>query len=214
MASITGKVLIVDDNPADLQSVSDLLIARGFETLTASGSSEAFHLVRTSNVCVAIVDKNLAPGDFDGNQAAGKITEISPACKIIMFTITPDPKDDREARSLGLYYYFPKSNIYTEAFIETVRNAMGGKPSPYLLSPPTTNLELEASHYEKDRPELAATVCADRARQLQGAHDWNQAAVWWERAYQNCIKAKGAIPTCRDYRDAATRCRKLGSGSV
>jgi DNA-binding NtrC family response regulator len=209
MASRRGTVLVVDDNPDARKSLLDVLSSAGYEVLTADGGPAAFALLqRNKSFEVAIVDYNMP--DFDGFQVAAKIREILPACRIIMFTIEPTIETENLSVASGLYYYLPKSTWFS-ILIPTIERAMRGEPPPRPTERPKDYEKLVSQYEEEHVYELAAQACEARARELELAGQWEKAADWYVKAFQDCGKARGvASEYCKKYRFLAEAARRLG----
>lgn len=88
------KVLIVDDNPAILDIVSELVSGAGFDPLTASGGKEALEKAATERPDLVLLDINMP--DMDGWTVLRKLKEegITATTKVMMLTATTDVGTD------------------------------------------------------------------------------------------------------------------------
>ena len=74
-----GTVLLVDDEPAVLRSLSRALERHGFQVVTASSVLDAFARADRSPPDFAVLDLNLDDGH--GLQLIETLQEISPGCR-------------------------------------------------------------------------------------------------------------------------------------
>lgn len=88
------KVLIVDDNPAIQDIVSELVSGAGFSPLTASGGKEALEKAGAERPDLILLDINMP--DMDGWTVLRKLKEdgITAGTKVMMLTATTDVGTD------------------------------------------------------------------------------------------------------------------------
>ncbi len=88
------KVLIVDDNPAIQDIVSELVSGAGFSPLTASGGKEALEKAGAERPDLILLDINMP--DMDGWTVLRKLKEdgITTGTKVMMLTATTDVGTD------------------------------------------------------------------------------------------------------------------------
>ncbi|MFK7818436.1 MAG: hybrid sensor histidine kinase/response regulator, partial [Planctomycetaceae bacterium] len=102
------KILIVDDNEANLQTIARLLNAMGFEAKTAHAKATAIAEVQSWQPDVVFLDIHM-PG-ADGFEVANAIrkTEVGPGVKIIAVTGDAIESVRRRALSNGFDAFLPK----------------------------------------------------------------------------------------------------------
>jgi len=85
-----SKILIVDDNAAVLEVVSELVAAAGFTSITASGGKECLEKVATENPDLILLDINMP--DIDGWSVLRQLKEkgLTNRIKVVMLTATTD----------------------------------------------------------------------------------------------------------------------------
>ncbi|MDD1764911.1 MAG: response regulator, partial [Methanomassiliicoccales archaeon] len=85
-----SKILIVDDNTAVLEVVSELVAAAGFTSITASGGKECLEKVATENPDLILLDINMP--DIDGWSVLRQLKEkgLTNRIKVVMLTATTD----------------------------------------------------------------------------------------------------------------------------
>jgi DNA-binding response OmpR family regulator len=88
------KVLIVDDNPAIQDIVSELVTEAGFTPLTASGGKEALEKAASEHPDLMLLDINMP--DMDGWSVLRKLKEqgITNTTRVMMLTATTDVGTD------------------------------------------------------------------------------------------------------------------------
>ncbi len=79
-----GRILLVDDNEAFLDSTKDVLEDEGYEIVTASSGSEAIRQVEAHAFDVVLMDIKM-PG-LSGVEAFVEMKKLNPAVKVIMCT--------------------------------------------------------------------------------------------------------------------------------
>jgi DNA-binding response OmpR family regulator len=85
-----SKVLIVDDNAAVLDVVSELVSSAGFTSITASGGKECLEKVNTEHPDLILLDINMP--DLDGWSILRELKEkgLTDKIKVMMLTATTD----------------------------------------------------------------------------------------------------------------------------
>jgi DNA-binding response OmpR family regulator len=85
--SVTGAtVLVVDDEPAVLDTVRDGLAAHGYQVLTAAGADEAIQVAHghAGTIALALIDV-VMPG-ASGPQVAQRLHETRPDLKVLFMS--------------------------------------------------------------------------------------------------------------------------------
>lgn len=113
------KVLVVDDEPACLESIELLLTLQGFEVLAVATGHEAIADVTRFCPDVAIIDWMLRD-ELDGLQVAGALIEAIPGLGIIIITGYPSDDVERRIRQYPGARYLAKPNRADE-LIKVVR---------------------------------------------------------------------------------------------
>ena len=96
------RIFLVEDNPAALQGMSDLLTDSGYEVTPIGGFMEAKRLLDQEVPDLLIVDIRL--GDYNGLHLVVRQHLAHPNCRIIVTTGFPDPVLEGEARGYGAVY--------------------------------------------------------------------------------------------------------------
>lgn len=118
-----AKVLVVDDNPADMLNLRGMLERAGHQVITASSGSEAVETVRTQALQAVFMD--VVMENMDGYRATREIMEQTPdkAPPIIMVTSKNQKADKVWAQLQGAKGYVVKP--YTqEQILEALSQAL------------------------------------------------------------------------------------------
>jgi two-component system, cell cycle response regulator DivK len=117
------KILIVEDNPVNLELFRDLLEIAGHEILEAVTGYEAISMAKTRLPDLILMDIQLP--DMDGYEAAMKLKEMPLTQKIPVVALTAHAMDgDREkALERGCDAYISKP-IDTRTFVSEVEKAL------------------------------------------------------------------------------------------
>jgi DNA-binding NtrC family response regulator len=111
MAKINGSVLIVDDNPGILESLS-FIIGQDFkEVETVSQPAKFTSLLQSGNYDVILLDMNFSPGARNGNEGLfwlRKIREHDPQAVVILITAYGDVQLAVEAMKAGATDFIEK----------------------------------------------------------------------------------------------------------
>jgi len=86
------KILVVDDEPALVKVIAQVLTKKGYEVLEADNGQEALRLFFTHKPDMVLLDV-VMPG-LDGWQTCNRIRDISPTIPIIMLTGKRKTEDD------------------------------------------------------------------------------------------------------------------------
>lgn len=142
------KILIVDDEPANLRSL-ERLFRKDYEVLTAGSGAEALELLQQHDVAVLITDQRM-PG-MTGIELLKKTVPIRPRMVRIILTGYTDVDALVEAINCGQVYRYVAKPWNNEELLLTVRRAL--------------------EHYETNRKgyelELANQRLGSRLREIQ-----------------------------------------------
>jgi len=121
---IEAKILVIDDNPLNIELVSDLLDANGFRVYSAASGEEGIRLARELLPDLVLMDVSL-PG-IDGVSATKEL-KADPATRAIKVVgLTAHALKNEETTTLNRYFdgYLSKP-FDTRTFIETIRRFVG-----------------------------------------------------------------------------------------
>jgi UDP-3-O-acyl N-acetylglucosamine deacetylase len=118
-------ILIVDDEPGILSTLSQILGDEGYRTLTTTSGEEALELFRNERPAVVFLDIWLP--DRDGLEALQVIREIDPEASVIMMSGHGTSETAVKAMKMGAADYLEKPLSYDQA-VEAVEGVLGKKP--------------------------------------------------------------------------------------
>jgi two-component system cell cycle response regulator DivK len=122
-----GKVLVVEDNPANMTLATFLLKSAGHTVLTATDAESGLSLARNEQPDLILMDIQL-PG-MDGLQATAllKADEATRAIPVIALTALAMKGDEERIRAAGCDGYIAKPLAYRE-FLATISNRLVRAP--------------------------------------------------------------------------------------
>ena len=114
------SILIVEDNPLNLELISDILEANGYAITTAVNGADALKQVDTDQPDLILMDIQL-PG-LDGLTVTGMIKEKPGFDKVPIIALTAHAMrgDEEKAREAGCDGYISKP-IDTRSITQTIR---------------------------------------------------------------------------------------------
>ena len=124
MSPDTARVLIVEDNPANMTLATFLLQSAGYEVLSATDAESGVAMARDRQPSLILMDIQL-PG-MDGLQATAllKADEATRAIPVIALTALAMKGDEERIRAAGCDGYIAKPLAY-KAFLATVSAQLG-----------------------------------------------------------------------------------------
>ncbi|HMF86851.1 MAG TPA: response regulator [Gemmatimonadaceae bacterium] len=122
-----GKVLVVEDNPANMTLATFLLKSAGHSVLSATDAESGLTLARSEQPDLILMDIQL-PG-MDGLQATAllKGDETTRAIPVIALTALAMKGDEERIRAAGCDGYIAKPLAYRE-FLATISNLLVKAP--------------------------------------------------------------------------------------
>jgi two-component system nitrogen regulation response regulator NtrX len=115
------SVLIVDDEPSILQSLSGLLSDEGFEVLTASNGYEALKVISSGAPDLVLLDVWM-PG-IDGIETLKEIKKDNPFIQVVIITGHGTIETAVEATKLGAFGFIEKP-LSIDKVIVSINNAL------------------------------------------------------------------------------------------
>ncbi len=94
MAKDDSTILVIDDDPSIVRTLTKVLTRAGFKVDAARSGSEAIQKLRENSYDVSIVDLRL--GDMEGTELLSMMQKASPQMLRIMLTGTPIPNSRLE----------------------------------------------------------------------------------------------------------------------
>ena len=110
MANLQARLLVVDDDPLNVQILLEYLEDAGYQTVTASGGEEAWALLeRQAKDFYAVLLDRMMPG-MDGMEVLSKMKSVEgmKVLPVIMQTAAASPHEVREGIEAGAFYYLTK----------------------------------------------------------------------------------------------------------
>jgi CheY-like chemotaxis protein len=129
-AAMHQRVLIVDDDPVIVKAIAAHLALAGYETLEASGGTEAIALVQKERPDLIVLDLNVPPNvhgaPCDGYHFMECLRRVKESKTIPIITTTgvPDNLDMERNLDLGAVGFLYKPLDYDE-LLRLVRGALG-----------------------------------------------------------------------------------------
>ncbi len=114
-----AKILVVDDERAIRDLLSDALRHAGYEVLCAPNGEEALSLIRRENIYIAICDIKM-PG-MNGIDLLQKIPDISPETIVLLITAYASVETAVDALRYGAFDYLLKPLIYEDVIAKISR---------------------------------------------------------------------------------------------
>lgn len=114
-----ARILVVDDERAIRDLLSEALQDAGYEVLSAGGGKEASAILREENFQIAICDIKM-PG-MDGLELLRHIRDVSPETAVILITAYASVETAVHALRSGAFDYFLKPLIFEEIIAKISR---------------------------------------------------------------------------------------------
>lgn len=140
-----GRILIVDDDPAFLETYEELLSAEGYEVETATNRKEALRRFDEPGWSVILVDQKLQGADT-GLDLIAESRRLAPGAKAILVTAYASNEAVERAFREGAYDYLEKRGVFEALLQVKVRNAMEATRDRWLA---TMNLDDTEQAIEK-----------------------------------------------------------------
>lgn len=121
MATERTVILVVDDDPALIQSYEFLLSVAGYQVITARTGEEALARQAAEGPAAALVDLKIR--HEDGIDVASVLKSRDPLLETIIITAYPSIETAVKALKSGAFDYLTKTSE-TESILETLREAL------------------------------------------------------------------------------------------
>lgn len=99
-------ILIVEDDNVMRETISDVLVKRGYKTISSQNGKDAVELIQKEKIDLVLLDLRLP--DIDGITVLKKIRKIDEGIQVIVMTAFPDVKSAILAIKSGAYDYINK----------------------------------------------------------------------------------------------------------
>lgn len=119
-----GPILVVEDNPLNLELAGDILRRAGFQVLEATTAGEGLRLAAATHPALVLLDIRLP--DFDGLEAVRRLRADRRTAGIPVVALTAQAMkgDEAAARAAGFTGYITKP-IDTRSFARQVQAFLG-----------------------------------------------------------------------------------------
>jgi DNA-binding NtrC family response regulator len=97
------NILLVDDNPKFLRTLSDRIKLKGHDPLTALNGKQALEIMKSTRIQLAIVDQRMP--DMDGLEVITQLKKMDPAIKTMLLTGHGDEKLKEATEALNSAYF-------------------------------------------------------------------------------------------------------------
>jgi DNA-binding NtrC family response regulator len=109
---MSKKILIIDDEPDFLETMSAIIKGWGFDIIEARDGKEGVDAVRAKKPDIVILDYIMPV--MDGIATLKKIRGIDNKVPVIMFTAHPEVKAIKGAEKLGVSAFIPKLCAFSD----------------------------------------------------------------------------------------------------
>ncbi len=100
------SILIIDDEPAQLQSLKSFLSRRGYEVFTATDGPEGLHLAEQHTIDLVLTDYRMP--EWNGAMVLRKIKDLNPDIDVVVMTAYGSIEDAVDIMKAGAYDYLTK----------------------------------------------------------------------------------------------------------
>ena len=126
MAENKRSILIIDDNPSILRTMTRVLSREGYDLYTAQTGKEASEKLSTQKFDVALIDVGL--GETLGTDLLPLMNKVAPSMLKIVFTGTPMSEGTRDEVNRGADVFLLKP-VKPETLIGILEEKLKGKTS-------------------------------------------------------------------------------------
>src|SRR5688572_2900462 len=139
-----GRILIVDDDPAFIETYKDLLTAGGYTVEAVTTHPAALRRLEEPGWAVVLVDQKLqGSGSADtGLDLIAESRNRAPGAKVLLVTAYASKEAVERAFRKGAYDYLEKSPIFAAMLEVKGRNAMEAVSERWLATLGLDDLEL------------------------------------------------------------------------
>jgi DNA-binding response OmpR family regulator len=120
-----ARILVVDDDPAIRQLLTDVLEMEGYEVSTAADGLAAVHVVQTTSPDFVVLDVMMPGLDGFGVLKAIRSQGGEPV-PVLMLTAAAEPDANARAWSSGVDYYLAKP-FTADAVLDLIDGVLAGQ---------------------------------------------------------------------------------------
>ncbi|MBI3609843.1 MAG: sigma-54-dependent Fis family transcriptional regulator [Nitrospirae bacterium] len=117
-----ARILVVDDQPYERDSICALLEGEGYVVKGVSSGMEALQQLKRGSFHVVVTDLKMA--GMAGNVVTRKVREISPRTEVIVVTAYGEIKSAVESMRCGAFDYITKGATLPEELLDCVKRAL------------------------------------------------------------------------------------------
>ena len=153
-----GKILVVDDEPAIRDLITDVLNIAEFQVTQAEDGLEAINQIRKNKFDLIILDVNLPK--FDGFAVLEKVRESAPTQPIIMISARTEKEDVTHGLRLGADDYIRKPFSVEELLLRVqnrLRRNQITTQAIHIAGPISVNEIEHKVTFEEEEIELSPT---------------------------------------------------------
>lgn len=114
-------ILVVDDDPAALEVIANLLNKEGYKVDTAENGADALNKMKDKYYSLVLVDRRLP--DIDGVDLLKQIEDTDPKMRKVIFTGYPSLENVQEAMTIGAHAYLTKP-VEPQKILKTVKRQL------------------------------------------------------------------------------------------
>jgi DNA-binding response OmpR family regulator len=123
-----ARILVVDDDPAIRQLLTDVLELEGYDVSTAVDGITAVHAIQSATPDFVVLDV-MMPG-LDGFAVLGVIRSLSgEPVPVLMLTAAAEPESVTRAWTSGVDYYMAKP-FSADAILDLIAGALAREANP------------------------------------------------------------------------------------
>lgn len=125
-----GTVLVVDDDPAILVLIQNILAAADYRVLPASGRAAAVHLAEQKHIHIDLALLDVRMPGVRGTEFADEILAIRPGIRVLWMSGFVDQEFIRIKVVPGYAGFLPKP-LRRAGLLQAVEGAIAGKPADW-----------------------------------------------------------------------------------
>lgn len=155
-----SRILTVEDNPAELRLLCDIFEEEGLTVVGCATAAEAIERTRQNDFGVAVIDRNLP--DLDGVELLGKMLEVDPEIRAIIYTGAASFDSVKQALNCGAFAYIEKLSDPGElvSHVHRARSARVGRYAADLETAVARRTE-ELARSNQELQSFASVVAHD-----------------------------------------------------
>ncbi len=115
------KILVVDDEEESLATLTERLIDRDFDVLSATSGEEALEIMKHLSIDVVLLD--IIMPEMNGIKALGEMVKNQPGVEVIMVSGLADIGTTLDAMTLGAFDYLIKP-VDIEELVGRINDAL------------------------------------------------------------------------------------------